>query len=179
MKIVVASTNPVKCNAALAGFERMFPGKTFEVEGVSVGSGVSDQPLSDDETYTGAFNRAMNAKAAQPDADYWVGLEGGIETKGADMESFAWIVVVGKSDIVGRGKTGVLFLPPRVAELIHQGKELGEADDIVFQQTNSKQSNGAVGLLTGDVLTRESVYTEAVIFALIPHRNPQFYTAGS
>lgn len=175
MKIVIASKNPVKINAALAAFNRMFPDETFEAEGVSVESGVRDQPLDDSETYTGAVNRAINARATQPDAEYWVGLEGGVEVKDNDMESFAWSVVIDKNGTLGKGKTSTFFLPPRVAELIKEGKELGEADDIVFQKQNSKQLNGAVGLLTGDVITREGYYTEATIFALIPHKNPTLY----
>ncbi len=34
-------------------------------------------PMSDAETLMGATNRANNAKKEVPDADYWVGLEGG------------------------------------------------------------------------------------------------------
>jgi len=180
-KIIVASHNPVKLSATLAGFQRMFPGEEFSVEGVSVGSGVSDQPSTDDETYRGAFNRARNAAEAHPDADYWVGLEGGIEDKESDghkeMESFAWMAVRSKDGITGKARTGTFFLAPKVAELIRQGKELGEADDIVFGKTNSKQANGAVGLLTHDVVTRSDYYTEAIIFALIPFKNPDLYSS--
>ena len=77
-RIVVASKNPVKARAALNGFRRVFPEETFEVETVSVASGVSDQPLSDDETLRGARNRARAAMERVPDADAWVGLEGGV-----------------------------------------------------------------------------------------------------
>lgn len=38
MKIVVASKNPVKINAAREGFKKMFPEVDFEVEGISVPS---------------------------------------------------------------------------------------------------------------------------------------------
>ena len=62
------------------------------------------------------------------------------------------------------------MLSPKVAELVKQGKGLGEADDIVFGKTNSKQSNGGVGILTGDVLTRTPYYEPTVILALIPFR---------
>jgi non-canonical (house-cleaning) NTP pyrophosphatase len=55
--------------------------------------------------------------------------------------------------------------------------ELGEADDVYFGLSNSKQANGAVGLLTGNVLTRASFYEQAVIFALIPFKNPDLYPA--
>lgn len=175
-KIVVASTNPAKINAALDAFIRMFPDEEFTVEGVSVASGVSDQPTNDSETYTGAATRAQNAQTAAPNADYWVGLEGGIEAKGDEMESYAWMVVRAQDGRVGKGKTGTFFLPPAVAKLVHEGKELGDADDIVFGKTNSKQANGAVGLLTGDVLTRTSFYSDAIVLALVVFKNPEYYT---
>ena len=174
-KIVVASKNPVKLNATLAAFQKMFPEEQFTVEGISVSSDVSDQPLSDNETYQGASNRARNAKQAAPDADFWVGLEGGIESKDNDMESFAWMVVESTGDLRGKGRTGTFFLPPAVADLIRQGKELGEADDIVFGQTNSKQANGAIGLLTHDVITRAGYYEMAMSFALIPFVHTDLY----
>lgn len=174
-KIVVASKNPIKIQATLEGFKRMFPDESFSVEGISVESGVDDQPSSDSETYQGAINRAVNASQALPDADYWVGLEGGIQKKNDEMESFAWMIVRGQDGQIGKGRTSTFFLPPRVAELINEGKELGEADDIVFGKTNSKQANGAVGLLTHDVVVRTDYYTEAIIFALIPFRNPELY----
>jgi non-canonical (house-cleaning) NTP pyrophosphatase len=62
-----------------------------------------------------------------------------------------------------------------VADLIRQGKELGEADDIVFGRNNSKQENGAVGLLTGDVINRAQLYEMAVILAFIPFKNLDLY----
>ena len=51
----------------------------------------------------------------------------------------------------------------------------GDADDVVFERSNSKQANGAVGLLTGDVITRASLYAHAVVLALIPFRNMELY----
>ena len=59
--------------------------------------------------------------------------------------------------------------------LVREGKELGEADDIVFGKENSKQTYGAVGLLTGDVIDRTRFYEDAVVLALIPFRNPDLY----
>ena len=78
MLIIVASTNPVKIKAATLGFQKVFPFKTVNVKGVSVDSGVSDQPKTDDETLTGATNRVKAAAKAYPEADFWIGLEGGI-----------------------------------------------------------------------------------------------------
>ena len=101
-------------------------------------------------------------------------MEGGIQDLGHEMESFAWMFV--KSGYKsGKARTATFFLPQKVGELIRGGMELGDADDIVFGKTNSKQVNGAIGLLTHDVITRSSFYTEAVCMALIPFKNPELY----
>lgn len=173
-KIIVASKNPVKIQAAELGFQRLFPDTTFTCEGISVPSGVPDQPMGDAETLQGAMNRASNAQQTVPDADFWVGIEGGIEKKGDEMEAFAWIVVKSR-DQLGKARTGTFFLPKRVVALINEGMELGDADDIVFGGNNSKQKNGAVGILTGDVIVRSTYYAEAVVLALIPFHRPELY----
>lgn len=174
-QVIVASTNPVKIRTTELGFKSMFPKETFEVEGVSASSGVPDQPMNEKETLLGATNRANNVSKIVPDVDYWVGIEGGLEEIDGDMEAFAWIVIKSKDGVMGKGRTGSFFLPQKVAKLIREGKELGEADDIVFGRTNSKQANGSVGLLTADVLTRVAFYEPAVILALIPFKNPDLY----
>ena len=174
MKIITASQNPVKIKAVTEGFKKMFSDQHLEVVGVNIPSGVSDQPFSDTETWQGAFNRAQGAKKAYPDADYWVGVEGGIEEKDGRMEAFAWIVVLSDKG-TGQARTAAFALPPRVVSLIHEGIELGEADDIVFGSSNSKQKSGAIGLLTQNRITRETLYMPAVMMALIPFLNEELY----
>jgi inosine/xanthosine triphosphatase len=129
--IIIASKNPVKIEATQAAFTKMFPNEELLLENVEVSSGVSDQPMNDNESYQGALNRSTNAQKAVPRADFWVGLEGGVETKGIEMEAFAWIIIYSKNGVIGKGRTGTFFLPPRVTELIQQGKELGEAADMI------------------------------------------------
>lgn len=174
MKIIVASKNPVKINAALNGFKQMFPDENFEVEGVSVPSGVSDQPTSDKETLQGAHTRVLNA-STHISGDFWIGMEGGVEYIDEEMHAFAWIVIRDSNGKVGKGKTGTFILPSKISELIRQGMELGDADDIVFGMSNSKQKNGAIGILTNDLIGRAELYDRAVVLALIPFRNKHLY----
>ena len=171
--IIIASSNPVKARAALNGFRRMFPAEPFEILPRPAPSGVSDQPMTSAETLLGALNRAAAARAAHPGADFWVGIEGGVEEDGG-LAAFAWVAVLSPSGS-GKARTGTFFLPPAVAHLVRQGIELGEADDIVFGATNSKQQNGAIGLLTGDVIDRAALYEHAVVLALVAIRNPGLY----
>jgi inosine/xanthosine triphosphatase len=174
--IVVASKNPVKINAVHQGFTRMFPAQIFTVKGVTVPSEVPDQPLSDQETRQGAVNRVNNARTAEPGANYWVGLEGGIHAEAdGSLQSFAWIVVKGRalSERTGRARTAAYYLPEESARYVREGLELGDADDRAFGKTNSKQANGSSGLLTDDAITRTEVYEQAVILALIPFKKTE------
>ncbi|MCY4021695.1 MAG: inosine/xanthosine triphosphatase [Chloroflexi bacterium] len=172
-RITVASKNPVKLNAARLAFARMFSRDDYDVVGVPVPSGVADQPMSRGETMAGALARAQNARAARQESDFWVGIEGGIEDSPLGMTCFAWVVVLDRSGRIGRGQTAVFYLPEEVARLVRGGMELGHADDAVFKRDNSKQANGAIGLLTDDVIDREAYYTHALIMALVPFKNPE------
>lgn len=51
--VLVGSTNPVKLNATKQAFAQCFPDKVFEFETCEVESGVSDQPMSDEEARQG------------------------------------------------------------------------------------------------------------------------------
>jgi inosine/xanthosine triphosphatase len=175
-QIIVASTNPVKIQAALTGFQQMFPLDSFIAQGVAAPSGVSVQPMTDEETLQGAMNRAANARRAEPYAAYWVGIEGGCEEKHGELWTYAWVVVLPLAQggaTSGKGRTGAFCLPREVADLVRQGVELGEADDRIFGRSNSKQNNGAVGLLTNNVIDRQSYYVHAVVLALVPFRNTE------
>jgi inosine/xanthosine triphosphatase len=173
-KIIVASQNPVKIKAALQGFQEMFPEESFIAEGHSVPSGVSDQPLGNEETFAGAHTRALAAQQQLPEADYWIGIEGGNIIEAQSMEVMAWVVVLSKQQM-GKARTAGFFLPPRVIALIDQGYELGHADDIIFGVENSKQTGGSSGLLTKGVMNRLRFYVPAVILALIPFLQPELY----
>jgi len=169
--VIVASQNPVKVNAALEGFSLMFPTNNYVARGATVPSGVPEQPLSDDETLRGAQNRVRNVRALEPDADYWVGIEGGVDEHEGSLRNFAWIVVTDKEGRTGKARTGAYYLPEETAKLVRGGMELGHADDLVFGRSNSKQQTGSVGLLTDNVIDRTAYYVQAVILALIPFKN--------
>lgn len=172
MKIIVASKNPVKMKATQLGFESYFP--IVEINGINVESGVADQPMSDTETLAGASNRAGNAREKYLDADYWVGIEGGIEAGKNGYAAFAWIVILSDNKR-GESRTTSFQLPLKVSELIEQGYELGVANDVLFKKENSKQKSGAVGILTNDIINRTELYKQAVQLALIPFLNPELY----
>lgn len=168
--VMVGSLNPVKIEAARLGFEAIFPNKAWEMRGVSVPSGVSHQPIGDEETLAGAAERARAALNTSPDAEYGIGIEGGCAWLGDELLTMAWVVICGRGGHTGKARSAAFVLPKEIAVLVAEGLELGDADDRVFGQSNSKQKNGSIGLLTGDVITRASYYAPAVSMALIPFR---------
>jgi len=174
MKVIVASKNPVKINCVLSGFTQMFLNEPLEVKGIATSSGVSDQPMTNQETLQGAKNRAANAKNEVVDADFWIGIEGGIEETPDGMEAFAWVVIL-SSNKKGQSRTSTFYLPPEVKALVLNGMELGYANDQVFAKTNSKRKGGAVGSLTNGLLGRTEYYVQAVILALVPHVKNEMY----
>jgi inosine/xanthosine triphosphatase len=178
MRIVVASKNPVKIEAARKAFSTQFPGAPLEMLSVDVDSGVGDQPMSDAITRAGARARAKRAREALPDADFWVGLEGGIEVLDDQLMAFAWMAIKGTTGDISEARSTTLPLPPAIKELVESGIELGEANDRVFSTVNSKQGGGAFGLLTNGLHTRESVYTQTLVMALIPFVNALYSQSG-
>lgn len=174
MKVVIASANPVKVAAVRAACSAVFAEDGIEFVSVEVRSGVSDQPMSDAETRSGAEKRAQRAAAAEPGSEYSIGIEGGVELLGEQLIAFAWMVVRHASGRTSGSRTVTLPLPPAVRDLVAAGVELGEANDRVFATVNSKQGGGAFGLLSDGLYTRESVYTEALVTALLPFANPVY-----
>jgi inosine/xanthosine triphosphatase len=174
MEIVIASLNPVKINAVREAFSHHFPAAALDFQPLQTDSGVSDQPLSDQETRQGARNRARNARQSRPGANYWVGLEGGVEKIDGQLMAFAWMAVLGRCETLSVARSVSLPLPPAVSQLMDEGLELGEANDRVFSTVNSKHAGGAFGLLTHGRYTRESVYVQALSIALTPFVNPLY-----
>ena len=172
-KVVIASLNPAKINAVKSAFQSAFPQQAFEFVGISVPSEVADQPMTNKETHRGAVNRVKNAKVEMPTADFYVGLEAGIEGN----VTFAWMVI--ESDTHrGESRSASLMLPPEVLAQLADANELGDVMDKVFGTENVKQKGGAISLLTQNQLTRSSVYHQALILALIPFTNPDHFPAN-
>ena len=75
IEIITGSDNPNKIEGVKKGFAQMFLKISLDIIGCAVESGITDQPLSNEETLTGAFNRAKNCQKLFPDADYFCGIE--------------------------------------------------------------------------------------------------------
>jgi inosine/xanthosine triphosphatase len=113
MIIAIGTKNPAKIKAVELGFKRMFPDETISVNSYDVASGVSSQPMSDAECVTGAKNRAQNALNQDPDADYGVGLEGGIDQVGDEWYDCGWCAIVSKTGEIGVASSARIPTPEK------------------------------------------------------------------
>jgi inosine/xanthosine triphosphatase len=170
--VVVGSTNPVKIAAVTAVLERA--GSRARVRGLAVPSGVRDQPEGDAETIRGATQRARTALEAS-DADFAIGIEGGVVEEGGSMRTCAWAAVVARDGRVGVGGSLAMTLPDRVASLVRGGMELGHAMDTVSGGRDTKHGAGAVGILTAGLVDRQRAYEALVTYALAQFLAPAYF----
>jgi inosine/xanthosine triphosphatase len=173
-KVKVGSQNQVKVECVRQAFGAVWPDTAWDVAGCSVKSGVLEQPLHEQETSVGATNRAR-AALARDDADFGVGLEGGlVRSQGRWMER-GWVVVVNRKGLEGIGATAQISIPEQFYRQMQRGQTLGEICDQEFGTTGIGQGVGYFGLMTNHAVTRTSAYRDAVAFALAIFVHPQLF----
>jgi inosine/xanthosine triphosphatase len=167
MKITIAvgSTNPVKLAASEAILGRAFPEAIFV--SIQVASGAPEQPWGDEQTRQGAFQRARNA-LEETGAELGVGLEGGLVETSVGLMTCAWCAIVDRNGRVGYGGGVHMLLPPLVTEVLRAHGELGPAMDALINEDNTKQKQGAIGILTNGLSNRQAAYEQLVAMAAGP-----------
>ena len=186
-RIAVGSTRRPKLNAvteAAALFKGMIaPEMALEVQGYEVESGVGHTPVSREELMRGARQSAEalveRLRATGESADYFVGLEGGIDVAVENgrrcvlLESWAYV-----SD--GRrghfGCSGSIELPEALAEdVLSNGTELSEAIDRFTGAVGIRDAQGAWGVLSGELISRQEAFRVAAVAAFAPFYNARMY----
>jgi inosine/xanthosine triphosphatase len=187
--VAVGSTRQPKVNAvseALKEFGAFLdPNARFSVIGVDVPSGVGHTPASRAELMAGARGRceALRRLARERGEPwrYFVGLEGGLDVVRENgkrlvfLESWAMV-----NDIAGReayGQAGGILLPDVLAaEVLDRGVELSVAIDAFAGSQGIRDLQGAWGVLTRDLITRQDAFRIAVIHAFAPFFNAPLYS---
>ena len=187
--VAVGSTRPLKLRAVSDAIQAFGPaldaGAQFDVLGVEVSSGVGHTPQSRSELMAGARGRvealAGVARARREEWGYFVGLEGGLDVlhengrRMAFLESWAFV-----TDAAGReswGHAGGVLLPAALAaEVLDRGAELSAAIDAFSGAQGIRDAQGAWGVLTGNLITRQDVLRAAVINAFAPFFNAALYS---
>jgi inosine/xanthosine triphosphatase len=185
--IAVGSTRRPKLAAveeALASFGRQLNSATdFEVQGFEAESGVADTPCSREELMRGARQRAealkQSLEADGCGAGYYVGLEGGLDVAFENglhrvfLESWAY-VTDGSNGFFGR--SGGIELPEAlIEEVMEKGIDLSVAIDQFAGEVGIRDSQGAWGVLSGNLISRQEAFRVAVLAAFAPFYNAQLY----
>lgn len=156
--IAVGSMNPVKVQAVGHVFKQQ---NGNSVQGIEADSGVRAQPFSDRETKAGAVHRAHTCLRHE-DVTLGIGLEGGVVESEEGMLSVNWGALI---DRAGRKviASGARYpLPEEIAEGLRGGKELGEVIDTFTARHHVRKSEGAVGIFTNGLMTRNELYVHLV-----------------
>lgn len=164
ISIGIGSTNPVKVKAVEDAVNSVWQQRDEAYEaafrGLAVESGVSAQPFSDEETLTGARNRAQAVLQADKQVQIAIGLEGGVfEDAENQIWSTVWVCVLDRQGNE-RVANGMRFiLPPEIQAGLRTGKELGDVMNDLTKRTNVKHNEGMIGILTGGAIPRSSEYS--------------------
>jgi inosine/xanthosine triphosphatase len=190
MIFAIGSENQAKlkaCHQAVKKVQLKYPGlflSKVEFTAIKAQSSVSDMPLTQNEILNGARNRAFftykNLKENNP-VDFAIGMEGGVYlTKEIDQKSDQailqnWVYIYnGQKGYFGC--SAGIPLPPSISRpLFEQNIELAEVIDNASGQEDVRSKNGAFGILTNDLYTRSDAFEQAVINALIPFFNTNYY----
>ncbi len=141
-----------------------------EVRSTEVSSGVSDQPVSLEETIVGAQNRA---KAAFAESDYSIGIESGLmqvpHTKSGYMDVCAVAIYDGTEYHLGLS-SGWEFPDKEINRIIvEDGLDMSQAINKVGLTADPSIGSkaGAIGILTKGRLPRKEYTMQALRTALI------------
>jgi inosine/xanthosine triphosphatase len=189
-RIAAGSTRRPKLNAVQEAadlFRRHFSADTtIEVHGYEVQSGVSHTPLSRQELMQGARQRAealasrLTASAEQ--ANFYVGLEGGLDVvdeqgqRRVFLESWAYVT---DGDRGHFGCSGSIEIPEVLAEeVVVRGTELSVAIDDFAGQAGIRDAQGAWGMLSENLISRQESFRVAVVAAFAPFYNRKLFQAA-
>lgn len=188
MLIAVGSENKPKLEAVRKAARKYFPKGTYlDVVGVAAESGVSNHPISPSEARRGALNRAVAAYEGFTDADYWVGIEGGLEEITVIVpETFErqvekrWIesgycLVMDRKARFAYGQSGSVRVPDHLINSIMCGKDLSSAIEEHFGISRIGDSGGYTDWLTGGALNRADSYVPGLIAAFSELMNNEHF----
>ncbi len=171
-KIAVGTLNPAKITAVTKTISRVWA--DVEIVPVVVPTGISEMPMTDEETIRGARNRAQAARD-KIDADMGIGLEGGVHPDDNGLMIQGWVAIVDRNGNQGLGGAARLPLPSQIANRILAGEELGPIMDDLLNAHNTRQKGGAIGALTAGLIPRGDAFAQATAYALAPFVAPQLF----
>ncbi|MFB5088061.1 DUF84 family protein [Psychrobacillus sp. PGGUH221] len=164
MKILIGTNNRAKTKAVITISTKYYPNAEFENKDVP--SLVSNQPMSDEETRQGAINRAKHLMVENVDAEFGIGLEGGVKEIDGTMYVCNWGALVTKGGRVFSATGAGVPLPNEIAVLLKAGSELGPIMDVFTNKNDIRHDEGAIGVFTNGLVSRSDMF-EHIMLLLI------------
>ena len=159
MNIAIGTTNKAKISAVEVIAKQFFEQAKFTY--YKAPSGVSEQPMTTEETRQGAINRAKNTWVAT-DSALSFGLEGGVMEIDGSMYVCNWGALVLADGTVLTAAGAQIVLPEEIAGEIRAGKELGPVMETFTQLRDIRQQAGAVGIFTQGLVDRQAMFEHIV-----------------
>lgn len=175
MKIIICTENKAKIQATEEVIQHVF--SDFELVSEKFPSNIPEQPLSEEEGIKGAINRATNARSKHPDADYYVGMEGYVDTNEYGMFLAGIVAIVDKSGKIGIGSSAKMLLPAFIQKKIEEGYELGPLMKDLMNDTagDIRQYDGTNGILSKGLYNRVDEFKNATECAFARFQSPEFF----
>ena len=124
LKIAVGTSSEQKIGYLKEALDEI--GIEAEIIPSGVKSGVSDQPITEEETQTGSMNRAR-AAFENTDVDFGIGIEIGYhKNKDEDFEMFCCTSIFGKGEAVASCFSTKFLLPDFHQQILRENKYLGK-----------------------------------------------------
>ena len=175
MKILMGTKNPGKIEGARQAFEKYF--ENVEIEGISVESEVSNQPVNK-EIFLGAKNRVKNlkkyAKQNNLKADYYIASEAGITDLLGEWIDINAVVIEDAEGYQSVGISQGFQIPQKYVQEIKE-TELGKVMDKIFEKEKLGQGKGGISYLTKGQVSRIDLTKSAFLMALINHINGEIW----
>ena len=172
MKILVASQNGQKVNGARQAFE-IFYGNDIDVEGISVPSNVSDEPIRE-EVYYGAKNRIDNlirfAKENFIEADFYASIESGLVEIDGHWINLSYAIIEDKGGMRSVATSPGYPIPDKYVEDVINSdlKQL-------FEKISNNQHSG-VSMITHGEFNRKDLMRTGFVMALTQFVNGDLWT---
>ncbi|MUV39279.1 putative non-canonical purine NTP phosphatase [Lentibacillus sp. JNUCC-1] len=155
MKIIAGTQNLAKLTAIQTVFSDV------KIDGVSVPSNVSAQPVSDEETLQGAVNRATQCTEKEANV-YGIGLEGGVMQICGKLYLCNWGALKTPSGQLYTASGARIRLPESFNILLEGKVELGDLMDDYANKSNIRQHEGAIGIFTNGQVSRSDMFIHVV-----------------
>jgi inosine/xanthosine triphosphatase len=146
IKVVIGSLNVAKMSAVEQGFAKVFD--SIVVEGIAIND-KPQQPITDSATLYGTEHRAGSAR---PDADCWVGIEGGVEPVSDKLMVMAWVVIMPNNG-VAHSRSAAYQLPKPAVAAVRADQPLVSAKAVSMDS----QRLGLVASLSQGLIRRSSI----------------------